>query len=122
MIQHPTLYIAMGRLRAGVVALAPVTEPTPAAILDAYTHCATLNEISFATAACVVIDTETGNISYSLAGHPPPLVINPDGTHAWLNIAPAPPIAAGEICSFVNHPARLRPGAREAGHHQQVEV
>lgn len=83
---------AMGRIRAAMAALAPLTEPRPAALLSALDHCATgLNGTDFVTAACVVIDPKTGDVVYGSAGHPPPLIIAPDGTPTWLHAATTAP-------------------------------
>jgi serine phosphatase RsbU (regulator of sigma subunit)/anti-sigma regulatory factor (Ser/Thr protein kinase) len=48
----------------------------------------------FATLACLCVDTTTGTVRYANAGHPPPLVVGPDGATRWLEDGLAPPIGA----------------------------
>lgn len=86
---------AMGRLRAAAAALAAVGEPSPAALLDALDRFARSPDgISFATAACVVLQPETGLLAYASAGHPPPLLVLADGTVIYLDGAQSPPLTA----------------------------
>lgn len=84
--------VTMGRLRAAVAALAPLAEPSADSLLQALDHCARApGGTDFVTAASVVVDPATGTLSYATAGHPPPLVIRPDGTTQWLDGASSPP-------------------------------
>ncbi len=72
---------AMGRLRAAASSLAGETAPNPAVILDALNRFARGPDgTNFATAVCVIIDPSTGRLSYASAGHPPAIVVAPDGT------------------------------------------
>ncbi len=87
----------MGQLRNGAAALAPLMHPHPADMLNAYAHCVRNHGHTFATAGCVVIDTETGTATYSLAGHPPPLLVQPDGSTVWLDKALAPPMESSRV-------------------------
>ncbi len=101
----------MGQLRAGVAALASFTEAKPEAILAAYDHCVRNNGNTFATAASVVVDTTCGMVAYSLAGHPPPLLVHPDGRTAWLDDALSPPLVSGETYAQRCATAQLEPGS-----------
>ena len=86
---------AMGRLRAAASALAAVSEPNPATILDALDRFARSPDgVNFATAACVIIDPATGSLQYACAGHPPPLVVHPQRVVSRLDQAQSPPLAA----------------------------
>lgn len=83
----------MGRLRAATAALARGTRASPAALLEALERCANAPDgTDFVTAACVVVDTATGRLTYSSAGHPPALLVAPDGTVRRLSDAQTPPI------------------------------
>ncbi len=42
------------------------------------------HEVPFATLAYLVVDTDRRRVRYVLAGHPPPLVLQPDGTTSFL--------------------------------------
>ena len=56
------------------------------------------------TACAVVLDTSTGELSYSIAGHPPPILVDPDGTIVLLDDARSLPLGV--------RPERRRPVAR----------
>ena len=101
---------SMGRLRSGVSALAPLIEPCSDSVLDAYGHCARINSVDFATAACVVIDTVAASLVYSLAGHLPPLLLLPNGEAQWLNEALVTPLGL-EVRSHTTHRCPIPPGS-----------
>jgi serine phosphatase RsbU (regulator of sigma subunit) len=48
-----------------------------------------------ATCACAVYDGVTGLLHFALAGHPPPLLIRPDGSADTLGSEPGPPLGMG---------------------------
>lgn len=84
---------AMGRLRAATAAVAMYVDPSPAALLEAVDRIARgPNGTAFATAVCVVIDPTTGELTYSCAGHPPVVIVAPDGTVEYLDQATGLPI------------------------------
>ena len=100
----------MGRLRIGVNALVSRVASDPAAVLDAYRDYGDELGPAFATAACVAIHGETGRIRYSVAGHPAPLVVHPDGRIEWLAGAMSPPLGVPSDAWPRRHvdPARAR--------------
>jgi CheY-like chemotaxis protein/anti-sigma regulatory factor (Ser/Thr protein kinase) len=75
---------AMGKLRSAMGALGLVVESVPELIgrLDQFAE--KIEEARFGTVAAVQLQPETGELRYSLAGHPPPLVIDPEGNGAFL--------------------------------------
>jgi anti-sigma regulatory factor (Ser/Thr protein kinase) len=75
---------AMGKLRSAMGALGLVVESVPELIgrLDQFAE--KIEEARFGTLAAVQLQPETGELRYSLAGHPPPLVIDQDGKAAFL--------------------------------------
>jgi hypothetical protein len=78
--------ITMGQVRSAARALAPANQP--AALLAALDQfiCSTIKE-PLATAAAAVIDPADRSLRYCLAGHPPPLLREPDGSVKTLDEA-----------------------------------
>jgi serine phosphatase RsbU (regulator of sigma subunit) len=88
----------MGRLRAATGALIPDGASRTATIMEALDRCARGPEgVDFVTAASVVLDTATGELEVACAGHPPPLLVESDGTHRWLDDATTPPIGRLDV-------------------------
>jgi anti-sigma regulatory factor (Ser/Thr protein kinase) len=63
-----------------------------------------------ATVLYLVLDRDTGEVSFSAAGHPPPLVIAPDGTR-FLEGGRSVPIGAADPAVFREASAVLAPGS-----------
>jgi serine phosphatase RsbU (regulator of sigma subunit) len=90
--------VTMGRLRTAIQTLA-MLELTPAESLQQ------LNELMgkigerephFATCAYATYDAVNGALEVASAGHPPPLLVRPDGSSEFLDVAPAPPLGVSE--------------------------
>ena len=90
--------VTMGRLRTAIQTLAMLELP-PAESLQ---H---LNELMrkigerephFATCAYATYDAVNGTCEVASAGHLPPLLVRPDGSSEFLDVAPAPPLGVGE--------------------------
>jgi len=90
--------VTMGRLRTAIQTLSMLELP-PAESLQQ------LNELMqkigerephFATCAYATYDAVTGICEVASAGHLPPLLVRPDGTSEFLDVAPAPPLGVGE--------------------------
>jgi anti-sigma regulatory factor (Ser/Thr protein kinase) len=67
-------------------------------------------EDAMATVVYLVLDRETGEVSYSAAGHPPPLVLTPDGPY-FLEGGRSVPIGASDPAVFREASAVLPPGS-----------
>jgi serine phosphatase RsbU (regulator of sigma subunit)/anti-sigma regulatory factor (Ser/Thr protein kinase)/PAS domain-containing protein len=74
----------MGQLRAalGVTAMQAADAADAITILDSYAH--HVPGAHCATVAFAIIDTERATVSYATAGHPPPLLVTPDGDVTYL--------------------------------------
>jgi GAF domain-containing protein/anti-sigma regulatory factor (Ser/Thr protein kinase) len=83
---------AMGQLRTALRAYA--REPGgPAAVLERVNAFLRADEDhEMATIAYVILDVTTGAVEYSLAGHPPPLVVGPDNGPRFLDRGRSAPV------------------------------
>lgn len=103
---------AMGRLRAATAALAAHLPPDPAGLIDALDTFARSSDGSdFVTVVCLVLDPATGNLSYSSAGHPPCLVVEPNGLIRFLDDAQAPPMCGLTVVDRPKKTITLMPGS-----------
>jgi hypothetical protein len=82
----------MGSLRSALRALAMV-EPSPAAILTLLNaYVAKFKPEAFATALVAVIDSAGGVLRYAIAGHPPAVLVDADGSAELLTEPLGPPL------------------------------
>ncbi len=90
--------VTMGRLRTAIHTLARLELPPAESLqqLDELMHTLGEREPHFATCAYAVFDAVSGNCEVAIAGHLPPLLVRPDGTNEFLDVAPAPPLGIGE--------------------------
>ncbi|MEW2360286.1 SpoIIE family protein phosphatase [Spirillospora sp. NPDC029432] len=63
------------------------------------------------TVCCAVVDPAAGTVEYANAGHPPPLVLTPDGEVSFLNAALGPPLGVGEADDPVMTRLAFPPGS-----------
>lgn len=83
----------MGQLRSAARALL-LRDPRPQRVLsdlDAFAH--RLPAAVCSTVFCAVIDPRTSTLSYSSAGHPPPILVDAHGEHQLLSGAQSVPLA-----------------------------
>jgi serine phosphatase RsbU (regulator of sigma subunit) len=84
----------MGQLRSALSAASRVAGG-PAEALDVlgrYAH--VVDGAESATAVTTFIDLDHGTLTYSSAGHPPPMLVHPDGRVECLDKATDPPLDA----------------------------
>lgn len=102
---------AMGRYRSSVHALLAVGLP-PGQLLTRLDGLFTGNDDELAaTCACTVYDGSTGRCRVALAGHPPPLLIRPDGSVSLLGGDPGPPVGMGFHHVYEEGQHRVPPGS-----------
>jgi anti-sigma regulatory factor (Ser/Thr protein kinase)/anti-anti-sigma regulatory factor len=75
------------RLSAGVGLVEALTAVDAVALRSPSTRAATV--------CAAIVDTEDGHVEYCTAGHPPPLVVDPDGTTRYLEITGSGPLGTG---------------------------
>jgi serine phosphatase RsbU (regulator of sigma subunit)/anti-sigma regulatory factor (Ser/Thr protein kinase) len=101
----------MGQLRTALRAYA-LKETHPGVVLESlnrFVH--GLGSPHFATIACIVLDPATGEIRMANAGHPPPLVVDPDGRARYLDVPLSPPIGAVADARYPERSEHLVAGA-----------
>ncbi len=99
----------MGQLRSACRALL-LERPSPSAALTALDRfAARLPGARCTTAFCAVLSPDTGELVYSSAGHPPPIMVHSDGTMALLDGARATPLGLSLDPSRPEHRETLPP-------------
>lgn len=99
----------MGQLRSACRALL-LERPSPSAALTGLDHfAARLPGARCTTAFCAVLSPDTGELVYSSAGHPPPIMVHSDGTMALLDGARATPLGLSLDPSRPEHRETLPP-------------
>ncbi len=102
---------AMGRLRTAFQAIGSLRSD-PAEILQAVDRQAVeIPDALCATVVCAVVDVERGTLSWSRAGHLPPLLFG-DGAVTWLDEPGQPPLGLAKSPAPPAHTRLLRPGER----------
>jgi PAS domain S-box-containing protein len=99
----------MGQLRSACRALL-LQDASPGQVLAAMDRFAgSVPGAECTTVFCAVLDPATGRLSYSSAGHPPALVVHPDGSVDMLEGGRSFPLAAGPAGSRRDAGYLLRP-------------
>jgi PAS domain S-box-containing protein len=100
----------MGQLRNACRAYALV-EPSPAEVVARINRLvATSGEEAMATVLYLVLDRETGQVSFTSAGHPPPLILSREGPR-FLEGGRSVPVGAADPAVFRETTETLPPGA-----------
>jgi anti-anti-sigma factor len=85
---------AMSRLR-GAMRSSALRDPSPGVVLAALdAFAAQMEDVEGASVFYGVLDAGTGDLTYAAAGHPPPLVVGPDGATAFLPVPPRAPLGS----------------------------
>ena len=102
---------AMGQLRTAVRTLA-VLDLMPDELLAQLDHLAMgIAQVQLATCVYAVFDPVTRELCFATAGHPPPLLRDPDGTAQFLPSPSGAPLGVGGV-PFEAAPASVQDGAR----------
>ncbi|MFD0663672.1 SpoIIE family protein phosphatase [Thermocatellispora tengchongensis] len=86
----------MGRLRTAVRTLAELDLPPDELLAHLNDLVNDLGDDFYVTCLYAVYDPTSGECAMVSAGHPPPLLVHPDGTVQALDLAPDPPLGAAE--------------------------
>ncbi|MFJ3894927.1 PP2C family protein-serine/threonine phosphatase [Streptomyces sp. NPDC090083] len=85
---------AMGQLRSALSAACRVADGPGSALEALGLYARFVEGAESATAVTTFIDWDDHTITYSCAGHPPPALLDPDGTVTFLDQATDPPLGA----------------------------
>ncbi len=84
--------IAMSQIRNALTGLSHAHDD-PAAVVERLDEYAGHTPDALASTLFYArLDPSTGELRYTLAGHHPPLLLHPDGSHDWFEAEPGPPI------------------------------
>jgi anti-sigma regulatory factor (Ser/Thr protein kinase) len=101
---------AMGHLRTALRAYAHDGGPPREVIERLNTFLRSSDEREMATIAYAVLDTDSGEMAYTLAGHPPPLVLGRDGDGRYLEGGRSGPVGVLSAARYEEATDVLRPG------------
>jgi serine phosphatase RsbU (regulator of sigma subunit) len=101
----------MGQLRTGFRAYALQRLPVTVLMSSLDRLLQDLGDGRFATAVCVVADPVEGTVEVVSAGHPPPLLIGPDGGTSFVPCDAHTPLGVLENPVYEPYAYRLRPGS-----------
>ena len=99
----------MGQMRNAFRAYGLI-ESSPAEVMARVNRLVMSGEEAMATVLYLVLDRETGEVTYSAAGHPPPLVLAPDGAR-FLEGGRSMPIGAADPAVFREATGVVPPGS-----------
>jgi GAF domain-containing protein/anti-sigma regulatory factor (Ser/Thr protein kinase) len=101
----------MAQLRNGMRALTLDRRTPGETVTKLNLLLASYTDVPFATLAYVTLDPRTLTTTITLAGHPPPLVVDPDGAVRFLEGPGGLPLGADPAASYTEWRTALEPGA-----------
>ncbi len=103
----------MGQMRSALRAILMQADDTGtmADRLNRFTLALGSDEAIMTTVVLAILEPGTGVLRFTNAGHPPPLLVSADGSAAYLDEPPAPPMGVLATPRYKQHTRRLEPGA-----------
>ena len=101
--------ISMGRLRAALSALAIHNDHPASLLTELDEFVGGPDGTAYATLFYAIVDTQEHIVTYASAGHPPALLVSPDGETIWLDQGQAEPLY-GQVSTRRQASAALQPG------------
>lgn len=102
--------ISMGRLRSATAALSHHSQSPAALLTQLNEFVGGPNGTGFATVFYAIVDLEGQTITYASAGHPPALLVSPQGETIWLDQGQTEPLH-GEVTRRREASVALAPGS-----------
>ncbi|AZQ32689.1 GAF domain-containing protein [Streptomyces cyaneochromogenes] len=87
----------MGQLRTAVRTLADLGQAPDELFYHLNSLVADLGDDHFATCLCAVYDPTSRLCTLTTAGHPPPVIVHPDGTHYFADLPDNPPLGIAAL-------------------------
>jgi PAS domain S-box-containing protein len=102
----------MGQMRSALRAILMQADDCGAMAdrLNRFAH-ALGSEAVMTTVVLAILEPATGTLRYTNAGHPPPLLVGPDGTARFLADTPSPPMGVLATPRYSEHTIVLEPGS-----------
>ena len=101
----------MGQMRSALRAILMQADDSGAMAERLNRFALGLGDCVLTTVVLAVFEPATGRLRYTNAGHPPPLVVLPDGEARFLEGVPSPPMGVVETPRYVERALRLDPGS-----------
>ncbi|MEA2144017.1 MAG: hypothetical protein QOI64_2447, partial [Solirubrobacteraceae bacterium] len=103
----------MGQMRSALRAILMQADDTGrmADRLNRFTLSLGSDEAMMTTVVLAILEPGTGTLRFTNAGHPPPLLVGADGSAAYLDEPPSPPMGVLATPRYRQHTRRLEPGA-----------
>jgi serine phosphatase RsbU (regulator of sigma subunit)/anti-sigma regulatory factor (Ser/Thr protein kinase) len=101
---------AMGQIRTALRTYAFESVPPAVAFERLNTVLRELQPGSMATAIYLHLDPDTGEVQFTNAGHPPPLIVTDGGASRYLEPPPAPPLGSAADLTYKTSSDRIDEG------------
>ncbi len=101
----------MGQMRSALRAILMQADDSGAMAERLNRFALGLGDCVLTTVVLAVFEPATGRLRYTNAGHPPPLLVAPDGVARFLEDVPAPPMGVMETPRYVQHTLVVEPGS-----------
>ena len=103
----------MGQMRSALRAILMQADDTGtmADRLNRFTLALGSDEAIMTTVVLAILEPGSGRLHFTNAGHPPPLLIGPDGSARYLTEPPSPPMAVLTTPRYEQHTTTIEPGS-----------
>jgi PAS domain S-box-containing protein len=101
----------MGQMRSALRAILMQADGTCTMAERLNSFAQGLGDCVLTTVVLAIFEPSTGLLRYTNAGHPPPLIVGPDGDARYLEDTPAPPLGVMDTPDYTQHRLQLAPGS-----------
>ena len=101
----------MGQMRSALRAILMQADDSGAMAERLNRFALGLGDCVLTTVVLAIFEPATGRLRYTNAGHPPPLIVGPDGDARFLDAPPSPPMGVMETPRYEQRTLELDPGS-----------